>query len=460
MKGVVHILRRFIGATILISIFLLILNFFLLAVFIFEGMNEDDSPSIVVRNVAESLDKNENHYILSKSAQRLLDEKNAWAMLINNNGKVVWSNQLPKEIPLEYSLTEVAKFSRYYLMDYPVFTWEHPDGLVIVGYQKDSYAKYHLYYSVEWIQTLPYRLVALVVGNIALALLLSVFIGARLIKLIKPLIEGIHTLANEKPTVVESKGILGDLANSINHTSTILQKKEMALKERDEARANWIAGISHDIRTPLSMVLGYASQLEENNELENEQRKQAGIIRNQAEKMRQLVSDLNLVSMLEYEMQPLQIKAIRLSRIAREVATDFLNNGLDEKFIINLEITSEEIVVNADEKLLVRAITNLVQNSINHNPDGCEITIETFILDDQETACFIVADNGKGIRSSELTDLFELPYSSKRKRPVTNGHGLGIPMVAKIAKAHNGEFELESTYGDGIKGIIKLPLLK
>lgn len=423
-------------------------------------MDEEDSPGAVVRNVAESLNRNERNYTLSKSAQELINKKTAWAMLINNNGKVVWSNHLPKEIPLQYSITEVAKFSRYYLHDYPVFTWEHADGLVIVGYPKNSFGKYQLYSSTEWIQTLPYRLVALLVGNIALALLLSVLIGTRLIISIKPLIEGIHTLANEKPTFVEPKGILVDLANSINDVSTILHRKELALKERDEARANWIAGISHDIRTPLSMVLGYASQLEENNELEKEQRKQAGIIRNQAEKLRQLVSDLNLVSMLEYEMQPLQIKAIRLSRIAREVATDFLNNGLDDEFTINLEITSEEIVVNADEKLLVRAITNLVQNSINHNPDGCKITIETLILDDQETACFIVADNGKGIRSSELTDLFELPYSSKRKRPVTNGHGLGIPMVAKIAKAHKGQFILESTYGDGIKGMIKLPLIK
>lgn len=423
-------------------------------------MNEEDSPDDVVRNVAESLNRNEHTYTLSKPAQALLNKKSAWAMLIDNNGKVVWSNHLPKEIPLQYSITEVAKFSRYFLEDYPVFVWEHTDGLVIVGYPKNSYGKYPLNFPTEWIKSLPYRNVALLIGNIALALLLSVLIGTRLIKSIKPLIEGIHELAKEKPIFVEPKGILVDLANSINDVSMILQRKEMALKERDEARANWIAGISHDIRTPLSMVLGYASQLEENNELEKEQRKQAGIIRSQAEKLRQLVSDLNLVSMLEYEMQPLQIKSIRFSRIAREVATDFLNNGLDEKYTINVKVASEEIVVYADEKLLVRAITNLVQNSINHNPDGCEITIETFILDDQETACSIVGDNGKGIQSGELSDLFELPYSSKRKCPVTNGHGLGIPMVAKIAKAHHGEFKLESTYGEGIKGIIMLPVIK
>lgn len=95
------------------------------------------------------------------------------------------------------------------------------------------------------------------------------------------------------------------------------------MKARDEARSNWISGISHDIRTPLSMILGYASEMEDNSDLPKEQRHQSGIIRRQGEKLRSLVSDLNLVSMLEYEMQPLHLKDIRLSVLARQVVADF-----------------------------------------------------------------------------------------------------------------------------------------
>ncbi|MGV2787557.1 sensor histidine kinase, partial [Clostridium perfringens] len=163
----------------------------------------------------------------------------------------------------------------------------------------------------------------------------------RVVRGIRPLIHGIHALSKEEPVQVETKGIFNDLSQSINSTSVMLQEKNDALKARDVARSNWIAGISHDIRTPLSMILGYASELEEQPELSTEHKQQAAIIRRQGERLRSLVSDLNLVSMLEYEMQPLQLKSIRLSALARQVVSDFLNNGLDERYVISLHAMDE-----------------------------------------------------------------------------------------------------------------------
>lgn len=154
------------------------------------------------------------------------------------------------------------------------------------------------------------------------------------------------------------------------------------MKTKDEARSNWIAGISHDIRTPLSMILGYASEMEDGSELPMEQRYQAGIIRRQGEKLRSLVSDLNLVSMLEYEMQPLHLKSIRLSVLARQVVAEFLNSGLDDQYEIELKLAEEAVKITGDEKLLLRAIRNLVNNSVRHNPKGCKIILETFLSED------------------------------------------------------------------------------
>ena len=74
--------------------------------------------------------------------------------------------------------------------------------------------------------------------------------------------------------------------------------------KRDQARSDWINGISHDIRTPLSVVMGYASQMESDGSLGERQREQAGIIRRQSETIRSLVGDLNLTMRLDYEMQP------------------------------------------------------------------------------------------------------------------------------------------------------------
>lgn len=459
MGGIIRILRRFVTTTIFISIFLLIFNFVLLGMLVFKEINQNPSPEGVVKQVSQGLGKQDGNYRLDEHIADLLQHNKAWAMFVGDDGHVQWDYHLPNNVPRSYNLVEVAKFSRYYIMEYPVYVWEHEDGLVVVGYPKKSHWKYQIDFLSSWVKSLPLRLVLLLLFNVALALLISVVIGTRLIRGIRPLVAGVHNLTKEEAVQLDSKGIFGDLAQSINSASTMLQNKTAALKARDEARSNWIAGISHDIRTPLSMILGYASEMEDNSDLPTEQRHLAGIIRSQGEKLRSLVSDLNLVSMLEYEMQPLHLKSIRLSVLARQVVAEFLNNGLDDRYDIELKLAEEAVKINGDEKLLLRAINNLVQNSVRHNPQGCEIILETSLSEDCSQYCFIVRDNGQGIPQEKLTDIIELPYSSKRKQTVQQGHGLGLPMVARIVLAHHGRLILANAVDQrGLKTVMKFPV--
>ncbi|KOP79310.1 histidine kinase [Lysinibacillus sp. FJAT-14745] len=459
MEGVIRILRRFVAATIIISIFLLIFNLVMLCVLVFTENNQSPSPENVVKQVAQSMDKQGDSYRLNENTVKLLQQNNAWAMLIGEDGHVRWNYHLPNDVPQSYNLVEVAKFSRYYLMEYPVYTWEHQDGLIVVGYPKKSHWRYQFDYLSDWLESLPLRLILLLISNAILALLISIMIGTRLIRKIRPLVDGVHSLAKKEVVQLDADGIFDDLAQSINSTSTMLQNKTDALKARDEARSNWIAGISHDIRTPLSLVLGYASEMEENSDLPDEQRHQASIIRRQGEKLRSLVSDLNLVSMLEYEMQPLHLKNIRLSVLARQVATDFLNNGIDDRYAIDLKLPTEAIHIIGDEKLLLRAINNLVQNSMHHNPEGCKIVLETALSEEGSKYHFIVTDNGQGIPQEQLKNITELPYSPKRKGTIKQGHGLGLPMVARIVQAHKGRLILESGEDQsGLTAVMEFPI--
>lgn len=459
MDGAVRILRRFVGSTILVSVVLLVFNLILLGSLIFKEIREGPSPEAVVRQLDGGLAKDgRGQYGLSEESHALLKAHRAWAMLLDGDGAVRWSERLPAEIPRAYTLTDVAKFSRYYLMEYPVYVWEREDGLLVVGYPKNSYGKYQLDFLVEWLRSLPLRLLLLLLCNAALALAVSVLIGARLIRGIRPLIDGIHALAKEKPVRVENGGLFSDLSQSINSASRMLQDKNEALKARDEARSNWIAGVSHDIRTPLSMILGYASELEEREELPAEARQQAAIIRRQGERLRSLVSDLNLVSMLEYEMQPLQLKPIRISALARQAASDFLNDGLDDRYAITVQVQDESVLTPGDERLLYRAVTNLIQNSIRHNPEGCAIELRTLRSPDEGFCHFVVSDDGQGMPREDLPDVVKLPYVAGRKRPSRNGHGLGLPMVARIAQAHRGDLILDSDPGAGLRAVLRLPL--
>ncbi|WP_159887990.1 sensor histidine kinase [Paenibacillus puerhi] len=459
MEGIVRILRRFVATTIIVSFLLLIFNFILLGTLVFKKINQQPSPEGVVEEVAANLNLQDDNHILDNHAVQLLQDNQAWAMLLGDDGHVQWEYQLPIDIPRTYNLIDVAKFTRYYLMDYPVYIWVHKDGLVVVGYPKGSYGKYQLNFVADWVRSLPLRLLWLLLLNVAVALLVSIVMGTRLIRGIRPLVAGVHNLARDEPVQLNTKGIFGDLALSMNAASTILQDKTAALKARDEARSNWIAGISHDIRTPLSMVLGYSSEMEDNSDMPEEQRYQAGIIRRQGEKLRSLVSDLNLVSMLEYDMQPLHLKCVRLSVLAKQVVADFLNNGLDDRYDIELLLSDEAVGIHGDEKLLLRAIHNLVQNSVHHNPQGCKIILETCLAKDRTRYHLIVRDDGRGIPLEQLAGITEYPYSLKRQRSVQQGHGLGLPMVARIAQAHHGRLQLSSEPDKkGLEAILEFPL--
>ncbi len=459
MEGIIHILRRFVATTIFISTFLLIFNFALLGTLIFKEINHRPSPEDVLKQVSQGLNKQGGNHNLDNLAAELLQDNQAWAMLLSEEGSVQWDYHIPDDVPRSYNLVDVAKFSRYYLMDYPVYSWEHENGLVVVGYPKASHGKYQFSFLTDWVRSLPLRLALLLLFNVSLALLISAVMGIRLISGIRPLVAGVHNLAKEEAVQLDSNNLFGDLAQSINSASAILQNKTAALKSRDEARSNWIAGISHDIRTPLSIVLGYASEMEDHSDLPQEQRQHAGIIRHQGEKLRSLVSDLNLVSILEYEMQPLHLNDIRLSVLARQVAADFLNNGLDDRYEIGLKLEVEAVQILGDEKLLLRAISNLVQNSVRHNPQGCEIILETSLSKDHSQYRFTVRDNGRGISQEQLMEITELPYSSKRTRTVQQRHGLGLPMVARIVQAHQGHFILTSSVDEGgLTAVMEFPV--
>ena len=129
-------------------------------------------------------------------------------------------------------------------------------------------------------------------------MVLLLLIGYKLIRSHRPLTEGIQALCEDREFLSSQKVFLLTWRKNINRVSRLLQQRNKRLLERAEACSNWIAGISHDNRTPLSMILSYSSAWEENPELPDEWRKKAGIIRRQAEKLRSLVNDLNLVSML------------------------------------------------------------------------------------------------------------------------------------------------------------------
>nr|WP_303688935.1 HAMP domain-containing sensor histidine kinase [Ruminococcus bromii] len=386
---------------------------------------------------------------LTDDAIQTLRQYNIWAMYLTPSGECFWTLDVPEEVPHNYSVQDVALFSKGYLEDYPVFVWNTDEGLLVLGYPKDSYMKLTSnYYSIEAIQKIPFYVTGMLGMDVLCLFLAYYFSKRRIIQNTEPIVEAIETLADGKPASLHIDGELSEIAGSVNKASLILSRQ-------NEARANWISGVSHDIRTPLSMIMGYAGRIAADGTASGRIREQAEIVRKQSIKIKELVQDLNLVSQLEYEMQPLHKEQIRLSKLIRSYVAELLNSGISDAYTIEIDIVpeAENAMLECDARLISRAINNLVQNSIKHNPQGCKIQLS--LKNTGETLVLAVADNGVGLTPEKLQELEGKPhYMESTDERLDLRHGLGLLLVRQIVEAHHGTLFIESEPNKGYEARI------
>ena len=206
------------------------------------------------------------------------------------------------------------------------------------------------------------------------------------------------------------------------------------------------------------MIMGYAGQLENSKNLSEIECKKAAAIVKQSSRMKDLINDLNLASKLEYDMQPLTMKQENAISIIRQVIVDFMNTNIDDKFPIKW-ITNDTLsacYINADKDLLKRAISNLIQNSINHNENGCAIYAS--VCDNNNTCKICVEDNGIGASDEQIDRLNNTPhYMICDTNTAEQRHGLGLLIVKQIIKGHNGEIFIDHSEYGGFKVVLIIP---
>lgn len=411
--------------------------------------------------MAAALELTEDGYSISDDIIAELKEQNAWALLINDDTRqVVWrTDHLPDNIPMQYTLSDIAELTRGYIDGYPTFTGKAQNGLLVLGYPEDRFWKHtRASWDYHFIANLPKNTMMIAVVNIALIFLIYAAVDSKLLRSIRPITNGIQNLSSGSPVCLKEKGLLSELAEKLNKTSEILQMQAKQLRKKETARANWIAGVSHDVRTPLSMIMGYAGQLEHSENLSETERRKAAVIVKQSSRIKDLINDLNLASRLEYDMQPLTMKRENAVSIIRQVVVDFMNMNIDDRFPIEWKTadTLTACYINADKDLLKRAVSNLIQNSINHNENGC--VIYASVDDDNNTCRICIEDNGAGASDEQIDRLNHTPHYMACDTDTTEQrHGLGLLIVKQIIKGHNGTILINHSEYDGFKVVLIIP---
>ena len=191
MKSVPKLIRKFVGILLFSMILLFLLNVMIL---VMVGLRQTASvsPYRTAEEIGEALKKDDNGYFLDQEYSRILEEEKAWAILINDKSHtVVWStDNLPQEIPLQYSLSAVSDLSLGYIRDYPTYVGDTEEGIVVLGYPKDRFWK-HMWptWDYDFIAGLPRTVCFVLLCNILLIFLIYLVVTGKLIKSVQPIIE-------------------------------------------------------------------------------------------------------------------------------------------------------------------------------------------------------------------------------------------------------------------------------
>lgn len=170
----------------------------------------------------------------------------------------------------------------------------------------------------------------------------------------------------------------------------------------------------------------------------------AKTIKRQSDVIRQLIVDLNLASKLSYDAFPLHISACMPAQILRECVADIYNDGLDDRFSIELFMAeeTEKITLKGDESLLKRALRNILGNCIRHNPAGCQVIVKVSVSGGKLK--FLCEDTGKGIPAAVVHCLEEEIMKqdmapSRENQP----HIMGMRITGQIVRLHGGKVEFK-----------------
>lgn len=261
----------------------------------------------------------------------------------------------------------------------------------------------------------------------------------------------------------------GDLDISLNvrggdevgHLAESIQAMTNQLKEYRDSRRHFISHISHDLRTPITYIKGYAAVMKEAplSDGREDWKRNLNVIYKEATRMEHLVSDLFLLTKLEEGKIKLDLEAVPVSNWIKHLyesrALMFDQKSLKHQLFIAEECKS--MTVPMDAYRMEQALINVIENAIRHTPQEGEITI--FLEKKGTEVIFSIKDTGVGISTKDLPHIWERFYKADTSRNrVQSGTGLGLAIVKEIVEAHKGKVLVNSTLSEGTTFSLFLPI--
>ena len=306
--------------------------------------------------------------------------------------------------------------------------------------------------------TTPYALLlTFIIGLILICIIIIIRIFNNIFRSINTLEKQTHSIANGNLDV--KIDISGEKqTNEITSIASSLEKMRISLLEAQNRKYKFIMGLSHDLRTPVSIIKGYTEAIHD------------GIITDKEETNKALelinIKTTQLDEMIETLLSYIKLNNIELrNKFVSQSITDFITNfaksakitGNVFKRNVNLDINLPyNIQLPFDTQLVNRAFENIFSNAIRYTKDNDSIFISSYINRNSKVIFFSIKDTGSGIKKEDLNNIFELFYrgtSSRREE----GLGIGLSVVKNIIETHGWNITVHSKLNEGSDFIITIP---
>lgn len=426
-----------------------------------EGLSLASWPDTFTDNFSTWIEyKNESVSVKEIGIERL-DEYGLWVQIIDEAGKEIFSHNKPEHYRTEYSIAELITLTESkYENGNTVFisSTQISDKTLnyIVGFPY-SIGKYMLYYNGENVARLSPLARNIILLSACLFVLCAFVYAFWLSRKLSTITSGIRNVSLHSYKPIKETGIFGDIYSSLNKMDMEIRHSTKIQEETDRTRKEWIANITHDLKTPLSPIRGYAELLTDSSSLDTHTVQDYGkIIIKNVNHIDTLMNDLKLTYQLEAGAIPYTPQKMRVVRFLKELIIDIANDPAFSKRVIAFESDIPELIVAFDPNLLRRAAQNIIINALVHNPLDTKVSVAVKKAPENRISVSI-RDNGQGMSQAELSDLWHRYYRGTSTKEKPESSGLGLAIAKQIIALHSGDITVKSNPGVGTEFIITLP---
>jgi signal transduction histidine kinase len=403
-------------------------------------------------NLVEMIEDNKEQYVIEQRLNELLLKYNARIDLYTSKGVVMYSSEsAPKVLGVNKNafLMEIMQNKKAI----SAYKQNSMGSLLLVGLpvMRDDLMTAAVIMTIpvaslkETVDTLKEQFVIISLVLISVSSILAYVFSKYFTKPILEINNAARTMAEGNLSIkvpVNTKDELGMLSSTINHLSSQLQKIEQLRKEL-------IANVSHEFKTPLSLIKGYAETIRDVENLSEEKRsKQLNIIIEESDKLNYMINEILDLSQIQSNYYKLDKTDFLISETIKAVVNRLTYHTENKKLSIEVDY-KDDLWVYADERRIEQVLYNLLNNAINYSKEKHSIYIR--IIEKEDLIGVEIEDQGEGISKEEMPFIWDRFYKSKETSAKHKGSGLGLAIVKGILDAHKSNFGVESETGKGSK---------